>query len=440
VRYVAYTSTSVPWFPEAPSGWAVSPLHVCASERSESNSNLSERNLLSLSYGKIVRKDIGSNHGLLPESFETYQVIHPGDTVLRLTDLQNDQRSLRSAIVSERGIITSAYLALRPTALDARYLAYQFRSIDLCKVLYSMGGGLRQSIKFADIKHIPLLVPPEAEQRRIAGFLDRETAKIDSLISEQERQVALLQEKRGALISRAVTKGLKPERSVKDSGVPWFRQIPAEWSTATVRRVVSRIEQGWSPQCGSEPANEEEWGVLKAGCVNGGRYRESENKVLPKDLQPIETLEVRSGDLLMSRASGSSKLIGSVALVSSTRHRLMLSDKIYRIHCSPDILPAWFALLFASEPLRRQIEMSISGAEGLANNLPQSALRGFVLAIPPLREQREIVERTSGHLHKLDQHEALAEQAVTLLRERRSALITAAVTGQIDVRGLADAA
>ncbi|MBP8787600.1 MAG: hypothetical protein KBF41_08595, partial [Azonexus sp.] len=142
---------------------------------------------------------------LLPESFETYQIVRPADIVFRLTDLQNDKRSLRTAIVKELGIITSAYLAAKPTGIQAHYLSYLLRAYDVTKVFYSMGGGLRQSMKFADIKRLPTLVPPVAEQTAIATFLDRETAKIDGLIAEQEKLIALLKERRSALISAAVT-------------------------------------------------------------------------------------------------------------------------------------------------------------------------------------------------------------------------------------------
>lgn len=431
--------TGIPWFPTAPRSWRVLPLVACASEKHESNRGLVESNLLSLSYGNIVRKDINSNDGLLPESFETYQIIDRGDIVLRLTDMQNDQRSLRSGIARERGIITSAYLTLRPTSLAPDYLAYQLRAIDACKVMYSMGGGLRQLIKYSDLKQLPLLAPPAQQQLAIARFLDRETAKIDALIAEQERLIALLQEKREAVISHAVTKGLDPNVPMKDSGSLWLGNTPASWSALSVRRVVDRIEQGWSPQCESAPADADEWGVLKAGCVNGGRFNAIENKALPSDLDPPTQLEVRTGDLLMSRASGSAKLIGSVALVGATRGKLLLSDKIYRIRCSSEVAQEWFALSFASRPLRQQIEAAISGAEGLANNLPQSAILTFVMCVPPLNEQMRIVAATEGKLGDLELLVAQAAKATELLRERRTALITAAVTGQIDVRGLVEA-
>ena len=202
---VPMKDSGVEWLGEVPAHWAIQPLYAVMRERDEPNVGMLEDNLLSLSSGRIIQKDISSNDGLLPESFETYQIVRPDDIVFRLTDLQNDKRSLRSAIVDQVGIITSAYVAAKPIGALPGYLNYLFRSYDHTKVFYSMGGGLRQSMKFSDLKRMPLLVPPQTEQTAIATFLDRETAKIDALVAEAQRAITVLQERRSALISAAVT-------------------------------------------------------------------------------------------------------------------------------------------------------------------------------------------------------------------------------------------
>jgi type I restriction enzyme S subunit len=168
--YPSYKPSGVEWLSDVPEHWRLLPLFAVANERTESNSGMRESNLLSLSYGQIVRKDINTAEGLLPESFETYQVVHADDIVFRLTDLQNDKRSLRSARVNETGIITSAYLAVKLREQDSHFYHHLFRAYDSFKVYYSMGGGLRQSMKWDDMKRLPLLVPPLAEQQAIASF------------------------------------------------------------------------------------------------------------------------------------------------------------------------------------------------------------------------------------------------------------------------------
>ena len=202
---VALRDSGVAWLGQVPAHWEVVPVLSKFQLREESNSNMKEQNLLSLSYGKIVKKDIESNDGLLPESFETYQIVYSGDIVFRFTDLQNDKKSLRSAIVTEKGIITSAYLAIAPKYGLPQFFDYLFRAYDVLKVYYSMGGGLRQSLKYDDFKRTPIPLPPLAEQEAIAAFLDAECARIDALISSAERAVVLLQERRSAVIAAAVT-------------------------------------------------------------------------------------------------------------------------------------------------------------------------------------------------------------------------------------------
>jgi Restriction endonuclease S subunits len=288
------------------------------------------------------------------------------------------------------------------------------------------------------VEAVPTPYPSPEEQRQIAAFLDYETARIDALIAEQEKLLALLAEKRQATISHAVTRGLDPNVPMKDSGIAWLGEVPAHWDVVTLRRVVETFEQGWSPDCESRTPELGEWGVLKAGCVNGGVFSATESKALPVALSPRPELEVRGGDVLMSRASGSPKLIGSVALLEEVPPRLMLSDKVFRLRLSSTVIPRFFALSMGSTLMRRQIEVAIGGAEGLANNLPQSSIKQFWLALPPRSEQERIVASLGAETLHLDKMRGAAEQAVVLLKERRSALISAAVTGQVDVRGLVE--
>lgn len=203
---VPMKDSGVEWLEEIPSSWKVTPTYSVCKSTTFKNYNGLETNILSLSYGKIIRRNVESNFGLLPESFDTYQIINKGDIILRLTDLQNDKNSLRVGLVKERGIITSAYLKIvSASCLISSYLYYLLYSYDITKVFYGMGGGLRQSMKFEDFRRLPLLIPTKEEQSAIVKHLDQLTAKIDTLIEKQLQQIELLKERRTALISAAVT-------------------------------------------------------------------------------------------------------------------------------------------------------------------------------------------------------------------------------------------
>jgi len=202
---VKMKDSGVEWIGEVPEHWDISPFFTVAKEISRSNKGMIESKVLSLSFGRIIQKRESENLGLVPESYETYQIVEPGEIVFRFTDLQNDKNSLRSAQVKERGIITSAYLAIKPFNVNETYLAWLMRAYDHCKVFYTLGGGLRQSLKYSDVKRLPVVIPPLVEQLRSVDFIDRETARIDALIEKVQLSIDLLKKRRSALITAAVT-------------------------------------------------------------------------------------------------------------------------------------------------------------------------------------------------------------------------------------------
>ena len=170
------------------------------------NTRLQETNRLSLSYGRVVPKSIDSTEGLLPESFDTYNIVRPGDVVLRLTDLQNDQSSLRVGLVEETGIITSAYVTLRPTGrVDGGYLAALLKGLDAAKHFYALGAGVRQSLKFDELRSLNLPILPDHAQSGAAVRAFEEEANLKAAESLVVTQIDLLNERRAALVSSAVT-------------------------------------------------------------------------------------------------------------------------------------------------------------------------------------------------------------------------------------------
>ena len=170
------------------------------------NKDLQENNLLSLSYGKIKRKNIDVAGGLLPESFDNYNIIDVNDIVLRLTDLQNDHKSLRVGIVKEKGIITSAYITLRSKEnIETDYFYYYLHTFDIHKGFYGMGCGVRQSLNFDELKKLKILYPSTKEQKSIVKFLDNKCAEIDNLILQKEKLITNLEEYKKSLIYEYVT-------------------------------------------------------------------------------------------------------------------------------------------------------------------------------------------------------------------------------------------
>lgn len=430
-RYGAYKSSGTSWLGDVPAHWNVRRLGYFFEERRE---KVSDKDFPALSVTKL---------GIVPQ-LDTAAKTDDGDNRKKVVagDFVINGRSDRkgsSGAATQDGSVSLINTVLRLVVeIDIKFAHHLLRSIPFQEEYYRYGKGIVAdlwSTNYSEMRNIMLALPKVNEQAAIASFLDRENAKIDSLIAEQEKLIGLLAEKLQATISHAVTQGLNPNAPMKDSGVAWLGEVPVHWTVCALRRVLMRIEQGRSPECFNRPADGSEWGVLKTGCVNGGIFNPSENKALPGTLKPDPSIQVCNGDLLMSRASGSPALVGSVAYVEEPPSRLMLSDKIFRLHLRQDVLSRFFAIIFSARYMRLQVEQAISGAEGLANNLPQSRLKGFKIAIPPETEQVELITFVEIEMGKLRTLASEAKRAIALLKERRSALIAAAVTGQIDVRG-----
>jgi len=433
--YPTYKDSEVEWIGRIPVSWDIRPLFTVASESKISNKGMIENNLLSLSFGRIIQKDIETLGGLLPESFETYQVVNENDIIFRLTDLQNDKRSLRSAICRERGIITSAYVAVTPKKIQPKFMHYLMRSYDENKVFYNLGSGLRQSLKYDELKRLPLVTPPESDQNQVEEFLDRETARIDNLIAEKQTFINLLKEKRQALISHVVTKGLDSNVKMTDSGIEWTGDVPEHWVVKKIKYDVLKIEQGWSPQCESTPVlDDETWAVVKVGCVNGGVFNAAQNKKLPDELQPMPSYTINEGDLLVSRANAK-EWVGSAAVAQRDYPKLMLCDKIYRIRLNQSrVDPNFVAYYLGSDKAREQIEIDATGTSSSMLNIGQGTILAMPIAVPSIQEQNEIVAEVRSKVEKIESLMQETQTSINFLQEHRTALICAAVTGKIDVR------
>lgn len=206
--HVKMKATNIPWLKEIPEHWECVKLKMFCQDNKEKNKGNIESCVLSLSYGNIiVKKNV--NFGLVPENYDSYQIVNPGNIILRLTDLQNDHKSLRTGLVKNRGIITSAYVGLIVKNMNSEYTQLILHSYDVMKVFYGMGGGLRQSMSYTDIANVYIPVPPLSEQKQIVSYLDTKTSQIDKLIAHITKEIECIKEYKQRLISDVVTGQIK---------------------------------------------------------------------------------------------------------------------------------------------------------------------------------------------------------------------------------------
>ncbi|MBC6441366.1 MAG: restriction endonuclease subunit S [Rhodospirillales bacterium] len=378
--------------------------------RGNKNKGMKEDNLLSLSYGRIIQKSIETADGLLPENFEGYQIVEPGNIVLRLTDLQNDKRSLRQGLVTQRGIITSAYDAVEVQRdNDPRFWFYSLLALDLAKHYYSLGGGVRQSVKFADFPNDWVYCPALATQRRIAGFLDRETARLDLLIGKKRGMLELLGEKRSALIAAAVTGGLDPA-----SGQPVVAKTAARPSAAGGGRVTF-------PKVG----------YLIRPLATSSTIKNTVELEQADDLFPGYSASGQDVWLPYYDYDGPAIVLSAVGaqcgktFLADGKWGTVANTTAFGIDtskASPKFL----------HYMTNQKDFWEKGGSAQPYVKVSETLRKRFF-IPDLATQRRIAGFLDRETARLDLLMAKIDASIDLLRERRAALITAAVTGQIDV-------
>ncbi|WP_432467046.1 restriction endonuclease subunit S [Enterobacter roggenkampii] len=412
--YPEYKDSGVEWVGDMPHHWQTKPAFAAVMEQCIKNSDGAESNVLSLSYGNIVERDVENNFGLLPESFNTYQIVNPGDIVLRLTDLQNDKRSLRVARSTLRGIITSAYLKLVcGDELDNRYAYRLLHSYDTTKVFYGMGGGLRQSMKFEDFRRLPFLLPPAEEQRTIAAFLDYETARIDKLIAQHQRLIELLKEKRQAVISRAVTKGLNPDAPMKDSGVEWLGEVPEHWLVSSLKFIYKNLDYKRIPLSAEERGSKQgDYPYYGASGI-------------------IDSIDdyLFSTDHVLVGEDGANLVMRSTPIAFVATGQYWVNNHAHILRMNDGLNSYWAAVI-------ENLDISPFVTGSAQPKLTAEALANLIVAYPKtLQERIEIQEFINREKPKFTTLIDRAEHQVHFLKERRTALISAAVTGKIDLRG-----
>lgn len=372
---------------------------------------------------------VSIHHGVIPreyltdddpraDSFESYKLCEPGDLVL------NRMRAFQGAIgVADRsGIVSPDYLVLRPRrGIEARFLHYLFRSSwfvgEMVARLRGIGsvdtGSVRTPrINADDLFDIRVHVPPRMEQQAIADYLDRETARIDALTAAKQRMIVLIQQQAEA--HRAV----------------WYEQLARRSGVVPLRRLIRLLEQGWSPQCDNVPSAGDEWGVLKTSSVSSGAFRADENKRLPEYVRPERRWVVRDGDLLVVRGSGSAGAVGQAAVAHPRSERLLLSDLLYRVHLV-DAVPEFVAGALRASQVRSQLEGAIRTDAGQTLKVRGDDLRALLIPALPATDQQRAVEALASVLHPLAKISDRLTGSIDLLRERREALIAAAVTGSL---------
>lgn len=423
--YPEYKESGVEWLPELPANWKIERTkRMFSLKRCLVGNQSSNYQLLSLTLKGVIPRDISSGEGKIPESFDTYQKVDENDLIFCLFDIDETPRTI--GISPLNGMITGAYNVygcLEHCYSDYAY--YYFFHIDSFKGLKPFYTGLRKVVRAETFSNIEMPCPSFEEQQKIANFLDHETAKIDTLIAKQEKLIELLKEKRQAVISHAVTKGLNPQAPMRDSGVEWLGEVPEHWETPKLIQLTSRIGDGLH----STPKYADGTGYY---FVNGNNLKDGSivisntTKEVPEEEYKKHTVSLGANTVLLS-INGT---IGSTALFN--HEPIILGKSAAYINCEIELNRNFLMRYLQSSHALRYYDLEVTGTT--ISNLSLNSIRQMKTALPPLKEQKEIVEYCAKQMKKYGDLIKKANKLILISKERKTALISAAVTGKIDVR------
>lgn len=409
--------SGIEWVGSIPAHWKTHPVYYYFGESKNKNRFGQENNLLSLSYGKIVRKDINTSDGLLPESFNTYNIVAANDIIIRPTDLQNDKRSLRTGLVRERGIITSAYICLRPIKeIDSRFFNYLLHAYDVIKVFYNMGNGVRQGLNFSEFSRLLVFEPPVNKQKKIADYLDAKCAEIDALTADIQTQIDTLEQYKRSVITEVVTKGLEPDVEMKDSGIQWIGSMPAHWNCIRGKYVLKYIQK---------PVREDD-GVIT--CFRDGevtlRSNRREDGFTMADKE-IGYQGIDVGDLVVHGMDGFAGAIG----ISDSRGKASPVLNVLDTEQNKR-----YIMYFLRSMAYSDVFLALAtGIRVRSCDLRWNKLSELFYPVPPLEEQEAIVDYIDSVLRRTDEVIAAKREQLSTLEAYKKSLIYEYVTGKKEV-------
>jgi len=433
--YPAYKPSGVPQLGDVPEHWEVRRLKYIASINDEALPETTDPNY-EFSYVDIGNVDAAKGI-VATESYRfedapsrARRIVRDGDTIVSTV------RTYLRAIAPIQGahgrlIVSTGFAVVRPRKLDPGYLSYALRAPFFVETVVSHSTGVSYpAINAPEIGNICVPIPSLEEQRAIAAFLDRETARIDALIEKKRRQIELLQEKRSALISHAVTKGLNPNAPMKDSGAEWLGRVPAHWTVGNIRRFA-RMKTGHTPS----RTNAEYWQdctIPWFTLADVWQLRDGRRKYLGETKEKISALGLTNsaaellpaGTVIFSRTA-------SIGFSGIMPVPMATSQDFWNWICGPSLLPDYLLYLFRS--MRQEFEALLMGSTHKTIYQPIAA--GITVCVPPVDEQKKIVTYVENETSRIDSLVTKVGESIDKAAEFRTALISAAVTGKIDVRG-----
>ena len=420
--------SGIEWIGAIPAAWGVHRIASHFQEIKEKNTDNAYSNALQFKMGRIIAKPQKWDEDETNETYSAYTVVHPNTIMINGLNLEFDFVTQRVARVECDGIITSAYIALSPRDdINAKYICYLFKSYDACRAFHSMGRGLRKILSYSELKNKPIVIPPLAEQERIAAFLDAECAEIDAVLEKTRASIEEYKKLKQAVITQAVTKGVRGDRPMKDSGIEWIGEIPKEFKTLQLKFLCKLITDGthFSPS-----TVETGFPYITAGDVHGiGLDYNSAKRISEEDFNLLvnQGCQPLKGDVLLVKDGATT---GRVGFVDSDVPCVILSS-VAMLRPADNINGHYLMYLLASNFLQNQILVSMAGSA--MPRITLTKLSKYIGLISPLSEQQEIADYLDEKCAGIDALIAQKQQYLTEIENYKKSLIYEYVTGKREV-------
>ena len=421
--------SGIAWIGAMPWAWKMNTIAQIFLQVKCKNTGLQEKNLLTLSYGKVKRKSIDTVEGLLPESFDGYNIIEKDDIVLRLTDLQNDHTSLRVGLAEERGIITSAYLTIRNRSnFCPKYLYYYLHSFDIAKGFYGMGAGVRQGLNWDGVKWLKILAPSVPEQERIAAFLDAECAEIDAVLEKTRASIEEYKKLKQAVITQAVTKGIRGDRPMKDSGIEWIGEIANEFAVYKFKYLLKTPMQYGANEAGITFDKTLPRYIRITDITSDGRLKQ-DNRLCIEDTVAKPYI-LQDGDLLFARSGGT---VGKSFLYKQSYGNAAFAGYLIRAVVNRTIAVPEYVYYYTNSSIYDTWKNSIF-IQSTIQNIGADRYSNMPIIVPNnIEEQRSIVEYLNERCVGIDALIRKKQQYLTEIENYKKSLIYEYVTGKKEV-------
>ena len=429
--YSVYRPSGVPWLGDVPEHWEMIPNRALMNPRKDVvGACADDFTLLSLTRRGIIPRDVDNAFGKFPSSFDTYQVIEPGDLVFCLFDIDETPRTVgRSRL---RGMVTGAYTRFVCGDVDTREFLYLlYLSLDDGKLLRPLYSGLRKTIPTATFLRAKIALPPKPEQQAIVRYLDYVDRRIRRHVSAKRKLIALLEEEKQAIVNRAVTRGLDPNVRLKPSGVEWLGDVPEHWGVRRLGYLATKFGSGITPRGGATVYQESGVPFLRSQNIHfDGLRMQGVARIPPSLHEELSGSHVEPGDVLLNITGASigraCSVPGNLAEGNVNQHVCIIRPR--RNHLHPNLLAAYLS----TPMMQREIQYEQSGAS--REGLTLHSIRNFKVVVPPLREQTAIVEYLDNATADIDTAITRARRQIDLVQEYRTRLIADVVTGKLDVR------